>query len=93
MGITDHLPFNSPEVRENVERLFSRKMLGSVLVGKFFGDYIALVTTGVLGVHLGYLSGITLSIAVFIYWERLERAAQSAQNEMSQAQTSLNDFN
>lgn len=92
MAITDFLSIEDPEVRESLDRLFSRKVLGSVVVGKFLGDYLAILTTGALGVHLGYGLGITISILVFVFWERVERAAQTAQNKASQSQTSISDF-
>jgi len=90
--IAEYLPYTDADVREQVNRLFSRKMLGAVLVGKFVGDYAAILATGLLGVHLGYISGIILTISIFIYWERLERRIQKASNEMSGKQKTVADY-
>lgn len=93
MWLIDRLPLSdSPDVRERVEELFSRKMLGAVLVGKFVGDYAALKTVQFLGVDLGYVLGIVLTIAFFVYWDRIERKAKQASDELRPAQTKVSDF-
>lgn len=93
MALADYLPYVDANVREQINRLFSRKMLGSVLVGKFVGDYTALWFTRVLGADVGYSFGIVLAIAIFIYWERLERRIEQAANEISESQKQLEEYN
>lgn len=91
--IKDILPFsNYPDVRERIDELFSRKMLGAVLVGKFVGDYTALKTVEYLGTDLGYLIGITVTIGLFVYWDRVERKIQQKKDELNPAQTQMGDF-
>jgi hypothetical protein len=87
------LPYaDRPSVRKQAERLFSRQMLGSVLVGKFIGDYAAVLTTGLLGVHIGYIVGMIGAVAVFVYWEILAQRAQAAQTGISEAQRTVSDY-
>jgi len=91
--ILDRLPYSDrADVREQINNLFSRKMLGSVLVGKFIGDYAAIIVVSVLGTHIGYVSGIITTVLVFIYWERIERRVQQKQNEMNPSQTTMGKF-
>lgn len=66
-----------------VDNLFSRKMLGSVLVGKFIGDYAALTMENTFGMHVGYILGIILTVLLFIYWERIERNIEDKLDEDS----------
>lgn len=76
MGAKSLIPhIGNHSTREEIDRLFSRKMLGSVLVGKFIGDYTALMFTRHMGTDLGYVSGILFAVSVFIYWEYLEQKA------------------
>jgi len=94
MEIFKNLPYaHKPEIRERVEELFSRELLGAVLVGKFVGDYAAIMTTGLLGTHLGYILGITLTIGLFIYWEKVAQKAQEQKDKLNPAQTKIDDFN
>ncbi len=91
--ILDKLPYSDrADVREQVNNLFSRKMLGSVLVGKFIGDYAAILIVSLLGTHVGYVTGIIATVSIFIYWERIERRIQQQQNQMSSAQTTVSDY-
>lgn len=84
--IKNFLPYTGDRtVRKQVEELFSRKMLGAVLVGKFTGDYAAIWATRVLGTDLGYIFGIIFTIGIFIYWEKIERAKQKAQEKTEEA--------
>lgn len=93
MQITDLLPASElPDVRQRAEELFSREMLGAVLVGKFVGDYAAILATGLLGVHVGYPLGIVATIGAFVYWDRLQRRAQEEASKLSQAQARLDDY-
>jgi low temperature requirement protein LtrA len=93
MSIKDKLPYSyNPQVRQRIEELFSRELLGAVLVGKFVGDYAAIKTTQVFGTDLGYLIGITVTISLFIYWEKVAQKAKQKKDEMSKAQTQIGDF-
>jgi hypothetical protein len=91
--ITNILPYSeSPEIRKRIETLFSREMLGAVLVGKFVGDYAAIKTVQLLGTDIGYILGITVTISVFIYWEKIQRKAQQQADKMNPAQTKIKDW-
>lgn len=92
MGLADYIPYSTPDVREQVDRLFSRKMLGAVLVGKFVGDYTAILSTRLLGTDLGYITGILLAVSIFIYWERIERSIEQTTNELSEEQQTWSDY-
>ena len=73
----------SPDIREQTEHLFSRKMLGSVFVGQFVGNLAGAILTGALGLYLGNLIGAFLAVALFIYWDRVARAAKQEQEKLS----------
>jgi hypothetical protein len=89
----DWLPYSDrPSVRAQAERLFSRKMLGSVLVGKFIGDYAAILTVRALGTHIGYVVGIVVAIGVFVYWEILAKRAEAAATGISEAQRTVDEY-
>lgn len=92
MSLADYFPYTDYDVREQVNNLFSRKILGAVLVGKFIGDYAALWATRAFGVDLGYAVGIFLTISVFIYWERIERKIEKSRNEISDRQRTWGDY-
>lgn len=86
----DRLPYGDRhDVRKRVEELFSRQMLGAVLVGKFVGDYAAILATGTLGTHIGYSLGTVVTIGLFIYWERAVQRAQAAKDEYTGTQTTI----
>jgi len=94
MKVFENLPYaHKPEIRERIEELFSREMLGAVLVGKFAGDYAAIVTTNLLGTHIGYILGITLTIGLFIYWEKVAQKAQEQKDKLNPAQSKIEDYN
>jgi len=92
MGIADRLPLSErPDVRERVDELFSRQMLGAVLVGKFVGDYAAIVMTAPAGVHVGYPLGIAVTVGLFIYWQHVEQRVQEQKDKLDTAQTRIGD--
>jgi len=94
MDILEKLPHSDvPEVRRRIEELFSRQMLGAVLIGKFVGDYAAILTTNAFGIHIGYSLGIVLTISLFIYWEKVQRRAQKEASKLSGAQKQIDDYN
>lgn len=75
-GIKSLIPYyGKRSVRKQIDRVFSRQVLGSIILGKFIGDYIAILTTRYLGTDLGYGLGIVMAFIIFIYWEQIEAAA------------------
>lgn len=92
MSLTEVLPYSDlPSIRERIDELFSRQMLGAVLVGKFVGDYAALLTTGFLGDHIGYILGGVGTIALFIYWDQVASKAKEAEDKIT-GQTRIGDY-
>lgn len=93
-SILEKLPYSDrPDVREQIEQLFSREILGAVLVGKFVGDYAAIISVRTLGTHIGYISGILLTILLFIYWERVQQKASQQKDKLNPAQKKIKDYN
>jgi hypothetical protein len=91
-AIMERLPFsNRPDVRQRVDQLFSREMLGAVLVGKFVGDYAAIKTTSLFGVDGGYILGIVTTVTLFVYWERVAQRAKEESQKLNTAQTQITD--
>lgn len=92
MSLADRLPYSDlPSIRERIDELFSRQMLGAVLVGKFVGDYAALLTTGLLGNHAGHILGIIATVSLFIYWDRVASRAKQMEEEIT-GQTKVSDY-
>ena len=93
MGLLERIPYyNKPEIRKRADELFSRQMLGAVLVGKFVGDYAAILTTHSLGVHVGYIVGIIGTIGLFIYWDKVARKAKQKKEQLSNDQTQIDEY-
>lgn len=93
MELLKNIPYyNKPEIRKRADELFSRQMLGAVLVGKFVGDYAAMLATNILGVHVGYSVGIITTVGLFIYWEKVARKAKQKKDELSNAQSQLDEY-
>jgi len=67
-------------------------MLGSVLVGKFIGDFAGHIATGLLGVYTGDFTGIIIALLIFIYWDKVATAAKQNEHRL-EGQSSLSDFN
>ena len=92
--IVDKIPYSDNyAIRQRADELFSRQMLGAVLVGKFVGDYAAIKTTSLLGTDIGYVLGIILTIALFIYWEQLNQKAKQKKDEYTGTQKQISDYN
>ena len=69
------------KVRKQIDEIFSRQMLGAVLLGKFVGDYAAILATRFLGTDLGYGFGAVCIFVFFVYWEKISaRAKDSAES-------------
>lgn len=93
VGILDRLPYTDDySVRNRIDELFSRKMLGAVLVGKFVGDFAAVLSTDVLGQYLGLLTGAVATITLFVYWDKVSAKAQETATEMNPSQSRISDF-
>jgi len=79
MGLKSYVPYAGDyKVRKQIDKLFSREVLGAVIVGKFFGDYTAILMRRQFGTDFGYILGIIGSTAIFVYWEYLSAAAKEA---------------
>jgi len=91
--LIERIPYSHDyEIRNRVDELFSREMLGAVLVGKFVGDYTAITATDLLGTDIGYILGILLTITLFVYWEHIEQQAKAKKDKISNSQSQLSDF-
>lgn len=77
--------YGDRSVRKQIDNLFSRQVLGAVIVGKFFGDYSAIWARRLLGVDGGYITGMVLSVAIFIYWEKLDSIGQEGKKKAGEA--------
>lgn len=75
------------KVRKQIDQIFSRQMLGAVLLGKFVGDYAAILATRYLGTDLGYGVGALFIFVFFVYWEKISaRAKESAEKAKEKAE-------
>jgi len=77
---------HDPVARRSFGEIFSRKMLGSILIGYFTGDAVGGFLHAVFGRATGDLLGIVLSFAFFTYWHRVasrvEEAEEKAEEEI-----------
>ena len=79
-------------VRKQIDKIFSRQMLGSVLLGKFLGDYTAILATRYLGKDVGYGVGFVLIFIFFVYWEQIsEKAEETAEQVREKAEVVEDD--
>jgi hypothetical protein len=65
------LLFFDAAAHRRLDKLFGNVLI-SIVLGKFIGDYLAIIFTRQWGTDMGYLFGISLAIAAFIYWNRVE---------------------
>lgn len=68
------------EVRERIDRVFSRKVLGAALVASAAWKFVAVVVEELVPEPVLFEGGIWfavffLTVVVFVWWERIERAA------------------
>lgn len=78
MGWRDLIPYaGSTTTRQRLDHVFSRQMLGSVLLGAAAGKIVEKTLLLALDSTLALLAGWTGAFAVFlvafVYWDRLER--------------------
>lgn len=83
---TSTLPYiGKRSARQRLNEIFSRQMLGSVLVGatasKIVEKLIILSTGTVVAELAAWTIAFLIAIFVFVYWERLEYAAKAASDE------------
>lgn len=83
---TSPLPYvGKRSARKRLNEIFSRQMLGSVLVGatasKIVEKLIILATGSVVAELVAWIIAFHIAIFVFVYWERLERAAKASSDD------------
>ena len=82
--------YTSPEVRQRLDEVFSRRMLGSVLVGSAFtkiiesGVEMALGASGVWRPVMWTVIFV-VSTVIFVWWDQLSRRASEAAEKASEA--------
>lgn len=86
------IPYYSDyNVREKIDELFSREMLGAVIVGKFIGDFAALAMIDIFvfitrrpafGEYIGHIVGIIVTVTLFIYWNIIEKKKEQAKEKL-----------
>lgn len=71
---------------EHLDKLFSRQMLGAVLVGGAAGKMVEKTLNLISGETFGLLVLWSISfvifMGVFIYWDRLERATEDMADDV-----------
>ena len=84
--------YTSEEVRKRLDQVFSRKMLGSVLIGMSFTNIIVVsidAATGRPGIFWWepflWVGIFVLSVFIFVWWERLARTATEAANTAAES--------
>lgn len=79
----DLVPFlGNTKTRRRLDEVFSRGMLGSVLVGASAGKVVEqalnLFLGGPLALLFGWLAAFVVFVGLFVYWDDLERKAKDA---------------
>ncbi len=63
-------------IRDHIDHIFSRKLLGSVFVGssamKIVEKIIALSTTSTEAMLVGWGIAFVAAVVLFVYWNRIE---------------------
>ncbi|MFC6733422.1 MULTISPECIES: hypothetical protein [unclassified Haladaptatus] len=89
--LRDYLPgVGEPIVRRRLDEIFSRQLLGAVLVGAGAAKIVEKVINIVLGPSdvrqlVGWTVMFFLAIALFVWWERVAKAANSAAERVGDA--------
>jgi hypothetical protein len=81
--------YTSPEVRDRIDEVFSRRMLGSVLVGGAFTEIIKVATDAMLHETAWWeifvwVAIFITSLFIFVWWERLAHGASEAAAEAAE---------
>lgn len=75
--------------RRRIEKVFSRDVLGSILVslaiGKVIETTLKLFTPGVYSRLVGWLTLAVAFVLMFAYWERVSRVAEDVAEKGSEA--------
>lgn len=76
----------TPHVRRRVEEVFSREMLGSVLVGATVARMMEVSVSVIYGAVpawriLTWVGFFTASVALFVYWDHVAKKASKAADE------------
>lgn len=87
--------YTSREVRERLDQVFSRKMLGSVFIGMSATNIVMVSVDAYLRKNptvpwwepLLWVAIFSASVAVFVWWERLARKATEAANQAAESAT------
>jgi len=93
---TSTLPYiGKRSARQRLNEIFSRQMLGAVLVGstasKIVEKVINLVAMTTFSELIAWTIAFFIAIFVFVYWERLEYAAKSADDTTAKAKEAVSD--
>lgn len=87
-GILSDLRNSRSKARRRVDEIFSREVLGSILVslsmGKVVEAALAIVAPGAVAKLVGWLVLSVTFVLVFAYWERVARAAKQAAEDASE---------
>ena len=94
------------KVRRQIDKLFSREVLGAVIVGKFAGDTAALLITDLFqvivstvnlpvyaGTYMGNVFGIIATVILFIYWDIIEKRAQEQKEKVQEKKEKMTKEN
>lgn len=75
-------------IREGLDRVFSRDVLGAVFVGmsakQVVDSAVTLVTLDPVANFLLWVAVLAASIALFVYWDHLEARAEAAADEAAE---------
>lgn len=89
MRMRDLLPGGDRKTREAIEEVFSRDVLGAVVLGTAAGktveSIIRIWVEGASATNIGYLLAwlvaFHIGVAVFVYWHEITEAAKEAAEE------------
>lgn len=90
MNPSQYLPKPILRVCKRANNVFTRIVTG-VLVGKFVGDYAAILMTAHLGTHQGYQFGIAVFVTLAIVGKDLIRAADRIEDELDEFEDQIRD--
>lgn len=69
-------------VRERIDEIFSREVLGSIFVGVAAGKIIEkllnLLYADTMGLLIGWSAAFVLAVLLFVWWEYVDRAVETA---------------
>lgn len=79
----DLIPFvGNTKARERLDHIFSRQMLGSVLVGSAAGKVVEkalnIFLDGAVPLLAGWFAAFLVFVTLFAYWEQVSRTVEDA---------------